>query len=100
MRLELAEKEPNRRLVTRQTEGPFKRWESVQEFQGDNNRTHIRDTIDCEVGTLDKAVNIITGSQAEDKMKQGLQQAAQTVKQKLEHNASFSFYYITKEKGA
>src|ERR1041384_3097868 len=39
MFLEVAEKEPNRKLVTRQTEGPFKKWESTQEFQGDNDRT-------------------------------------------------------------
>src|SRR5215211_736968 len=50
MRLEVAEKQPNRKLVTRQTEGPFKRWESVQEFQGDNNRTHIRHVVDYELG--------------------------------------------------
>ena len=34
MKLQVIDKEPNRRLVTRQTEGPFKKWESVQEFQG------------------------------------------------------------------
>jgi ligand-binding SRPBCC domain-containing protein len=84
MRLEVAEKELNRRLVTRQTEGPFKRWESVQEFQGDNNRTHIRQVINYELGTAAKAGNFLTGSQADDKIRQGLQQAAQTVKQKLE----------------
>jgi ligand-binding SRPBCC domain-containing protein len=85
MLLEVAEKEPNRRLVTKQTEGPFKRWESVQEFQGDNNNhTPIRHTIDYELGTAAKAGNFVTGSQADDKIRQGLQQAAQTVKQKLE----------------
>jgi ligand-binding SRPBCC domain-containing protein len=84
MRLEVAEKEPNRRLATRQTEGPFKKWESVQEFQGDNNRTHIRQVINYELGTAAKAGNFVTGSQADDKIRQGLQQAAQTVKQKLE----------------
>jgi ligand-binding SRPBCC domain-containing protein len=85
MHLEVAEKESNRRLVTKQTEGPFKRWESVQEFQGDNNNhTRIRHIIDYELGTLDKAGNFVTGSQADDKIRQGLQQAAQTVKQKLE----------------
>jgi ligand-binding SRPBCC domain-containing protein len=84
MRLEVAEKEQNRKLVTRQTEGPFKKWESIQEFQGDNNRTHIHHTIDYELGTLEKAGNFVTGSQADDKIRQGLQQAAQTVKQKLE----------------
>ena len=84
MRLEVADKEPNRRLVTRQTEGPFKSWESVQEFQGDNNQTQVRHVIDYELGTLDKAGNFFTGSQADDKIRQGLEHAAQTVKQKLE----------------
>jgi ligand-binding SRPBCC domain-containing protein len=71
-------------LVTKQTEGPFKKWESVQEFQGDNNQTHVKHVIDYELGTAAKAGNFVTGSQADDKIKQGLQQAAQTVKQKLE----------------
>lgn len=84
MRLEVAEKEPNRKLVTRQTEGPFKRWESIQEFQGDNNRTHVRHVIDYELGTAAKAGNFVTGSQADDKIRQGLEQSARTVKQKLE----------------
>ena len=84
MRLEVVDKEPNRRLVTRQTEGPFKKWESIQEFEGDNNKTHLRHVIDYELDTIAKAGNFVTGSQAEDKIKQGLEQAAQTVKQKLE----------------
>ena len=84
MRLEVAEKEQNRKLVTRQTEGPFKRWESIQEFQGNNGRTQVRHTIDYELGTAEKAGNFLTGSQADNKIKQGLEQAAQTVKQKLE----------------
>src|ERR1044072_8505789 len=41
MKLQVAEKEQDRKLVTRQTEGPFKRWESVQEFQGDQNRAPV-----------------------------------------------------------
>ena len=84
MHLEVAEKEPNRRLVTRQTEGPFKKWESIQEFQGNNNRTHIRHVIDYELGIAAKAGNFVTGSQADDKIRQGLEQAAQTVRQKLD----------------
>jgi ligand-binding SRPBCC domain-containing protein len=84
MRLEVAGKEPNRKLVTRQTEGPFKRWESIQEFQGDNNRTHVKHVIDYELGTAAKAGNFVTGSQADDKIRQGLEQAAETVRQKLE----------------
>ncbi len=84
MRLEVVDKEPNRRLVTRQTEGPFKKWESIQEFQGDNNKTHLRHVIDYELGTIAKAGNFVTGSQAEDKIRVGIQQATRTVKQKLE----------------
>ena len=49
MKLQVVDKEPNRKLVTRQTEGPFKKWESVQEFQGNGNRTHIRHTIEYEL---------------------------------------------------
>ena len=84
MHLQVAEMELNRRLVTRQTDGPFKRWESIQEFQGDNNRTHVKHKIEYELGTMAKAGNFVTGNQADDKIKQGLEQAAQTVKGKLE----------------
>jgi ligand-binding SRPBCC domain-containing protein len=41
MKLQVVDKEPNKKLVTRQAEGPFKKWESVQEFQGSGNGTHI-----------------------------------------------------------
>jgi ligand-binding SRPBCC domain-containing protein len=84
MRLQVVDKEPNRRLVTRQTEGPFKKWESIQEFQGNGNRTHIRHTIEYELPTTGKIANTLSGSQADNKIKQGLEQAAQTVKRKLE----------------
>ena len=84
MRLEVVEKEQNRRLVTRQTEGPFKKWESIQEFQGNSNRTHIRHTIEYELPTTGKIANTLSGSQADNKIRQGLEQAAQTVKRKLE----------------
>jgi ligand-binding SRPBCC domain-containing protein len=84
MKLQVVDKEPNRRLVTRQTEGPFKKWESIQEFQGNGNRTHIRHTIEYELPTTEKIANTLTGSQADNKIRQGLEQAAQTVKQKLE----------------
>lgn len=30
MKLQVVDKETNRKLVTRQTEGPFKKWESIQ----------------------------------------------------------------------
>jgi len=84
MRLKVAEKEQNRRLVARQTDGPFKRWESIQEFQGDNNRTHVRHIIDYELPTGGKVADIFTGGQADDKIRSGMEQAAQTVKRKLE----------------
>src|SRR5919199_3973058 len=34
MRLQVVDKEQNRKLVTKQTEGPFKKWDSIQEFHG------------------------------------------------------------------
>jgi ligand-binding SRPBCC domain-containing protein len=84
MKLQVVDKEPNRKLVTRQTEGPFKKWESVQEFQGNGNRTHIRHAIEYELPATGKIANTLSGSQADKKIKQGLEQAAQSVKQKLE----------------
>ena len=87
MRLQVIDKEQNRRLVTQQIQGPFKKWESIQEFQGsDGRRTHIRHVIDYELPTTGKIANMLSGSQADNKIREGLQQAAQTVKQKLESN--------------
>jgi ligand-binding SRPBCC domain-containing protein len=88
MRLEVTDKEQNRRLVTRQTHGPFKKWESTQEFQGNGNSTHIRHSIDYELPTTGKVANMLSGSQADNKIRKGLEQAAQTVKQKLESSGS------------
>ena len=88
MKLRVEEKEQDRRLITRQTDGPFKKWESIQEFQGDQNRTHVRHTIDYELPTMGKVADLATGSGAEDKIRQGLEQSAQTVKQKLETGSS------------
>jgi ribosome-associated toxin RatA of RatAB toxin-antitoxin module len=84
MLMEVTDKEQNRRLVTRQTQGPFKKFESRQEFQGTGDITHVKHTIEYELPTTGKVANILTGSQADKKIKQGLEQAAQTVKQKLE----------------
>ena len=85
MLLEVVNKEQNKKLATRQTQGPCKRWESVQEFQnGQKNYTLVIHTIEYELPTTRKIGNFLTGSQAEEKIKQGIQQAAQTVKQKLE----------------
>jgi ligand-binding SRPBCC domain-containing protein len=85
MILEVAQKEQNKRLVTRQTEGPFQRWESIQEFQSKGgNITTVNHVINYDLPTTGKIANFLSGSQAEDKIRQGIQQAAQTVKQKLE----------------
>ena len=85
MILEVVEKEQNKRLVTKQTEGPFQRWDSIQEFQNNgNNSTRVNHTINYELPTTGKIANVLTGSQAENKIRQGIKQAAQTVKQRLE----------------
>lgn len=85
MLLEVVDKEQNKKLVTRQTQGPFKRWESIQEFQnGQKNYTLVIHTIEYELPTTGKIGNILTRSQAEEKIKQGIQQVDQTIKQKLE----------------
>jgi ribosome-associated toxin RatA of RatAB toxin-antitoxin module len=85
MILEVVDKQQNRRLVTRQTQGPFKKWESIQEFQENGgNRTRVRHSIDYELPATGKIANLLSGSQADSKISQGLEQSAQTVKQKLE----------------
>ena len=45
---------------------------------------HIRHTIEFELPTTGKIANTLSGSQADNKIRQGLEQAAQTVKRKLE----------------
>ena len=88
MILEVVQKEQNKRLVTKQTEGPFQRWESIQEFQSSGNNssttTLVNHTLNYELPTTGKIANVLTGSQAENKIRQGIKQAAQTVKQRLE----------------
>ena len=85
MILEVTQKEQNKRLVTRQTDGPFESWESIQEFQNNGNTsTMVSHTINYKLPTTSKIGNFLTGNQAEDKIRQGLEQAAQTVKSKLE----------------
>ncbi|WP_148685698.1 SRPBCC family protein [Candidatus Nitrosocosmicus hydrocola] len=85
MILEVVQKEQDKRLVTRQTEGPFQNWESIQEFENNGNlSTMISHTVNYELPTTGKIANFLTGNQAQVKIKQGLEQAAQTVKNKLE----------------
>lgn len=85
MTLQVTDKEQNKMLVTKQTQGPFKRWESIQEFQGNGtNTTHVKHSIDYELPTTGKIANTLSGSQADNKVRQALEQVAQTVKQKIE----------------
>lgn len=52
MFLEVVHKEQNKRLVTKQTEGPFQKWESTQEFQNNgNNSTTVTHIINYELPT-------------------------------------------------
>jgi ligand-binding SRPBCC domain-containing protein len=89
MTLEVVDKEQNKILVTQQKQGPFKKWESIQVFQSNgNNYTKVNHTINYELPATGKIANVLTGSQAENKIKQGIQQAAQTVKQRLESRGS------------
>lgn len=85
MIIEITENDQNNRLVTRQTEGPFQSWESIQEFQSNGEKaTLVKHVINYQLPKTGKIVNFLTGSQSEDKLRQGMEQAAQTVKQKLE----------------
>jgi ribosome-associated toxin RatA of RatAB toxin-antitoxin module len=89
MRLQVVDKEENRRLVTRQTQGPFKKWDSIQEFQrSGTNATRVKHSIDFELPTTGKIVNTLSGSQADNKIREALEQATQTVKQKLESSTT------------
>ena len=88
MILEVSDKEQNKRLITEQKDGPFKSWISTQEFNPSNGQsTHIRHIIEYELPNTGKIANFLTGDQAKNKIQQSLQQAAQTVKQKLESNS-------------
>ena len=85
MLLEVVQKEQDKRLVTKQTEGPFQKWESTQEFQSNgNNSTKVNHTINYKLTTIGKISNFLTGGQAENKIREGVYQAALTGKQKLE----------------
>jgi uncharacterized protein YndB with AHSA1/START domain len=86
MILEVTDKEQNKKLVTQQKEGPFKQWTSIQIFEEGNNgnNTYVKHEIEYELPTTGKIANFLSGDQAKNKIQQGLQQAAQTVKQKLE----------------
>ncbi|HET8793648.1 MAG TPA: SRPBCC domain-containing protein [Nitrososphaeraceae archaeon] len=85
MIVEVTDKEQNKRLVTEQKPGPFKYWKSTQEFNGNDNNTHVRHSIDYELPTTGKIANFLSGDQTNKKLKEGLGHAAQTVKQNWNH---------------
>jgi ligand-binding SRPBCC domain-containing protein len=84
MRMMVIEKWPNSKFMTKQTEGPFKKWESVQEFQGRDNMTHIKHTIDYELPTAGKILRMISHRDADDKIREGMEEYIQTLKYKME----------------
>jgi ligand-binding SRPBCC domain-containing protein len=84
MRVQVIEKWPNKKLITKQIEGPFKKWESIQEFQDANNATHVRHTVEYELPLAGKIVSLVSGKEAENRIRTGLEQAVQTVKNKME----------------
>ena len=75
MIIEVTEKDQNKLLVTEQKEGPFQYWKSTQEFNGDEGNTHVKHEISYELPTTGKVANFLSGDQAENKAKDGLQQA-------------------------
>jgi ribosome-associated toxin RatA of RatAB toxin-antitoxin module len=55
MILEVSQKEQNKKLVTRQKEGPFQIWENIQQFQSNgNNFTKVTRIINYELPTTGK----------------------------------------------
>ena len=83
MRLQVVDKEENRKLVTRQIEGPFKRWDSMQEFHGNGtNTTHVKHSIDFELPTTGKIANMLSGSQTDNKIREALEQGSTDSKAK------------------
>jgi ligand-binding SRPBCC domain-containing protein len=85
MRMMVTERWPNSRYMTKQIDGPFKKWESVQEFEvRDNNTTHIRHTINYELPRAGKIIRRVSRSDADDKIRIGMEEYIQTLKYKME----------------
>ena len=60
-------------------------WKSTQEFNGNGNNIHVRHSIDYDLPTTGKIANVLSGDQANKKLKEGLRQAAQTVNKNWNH---------------
>ncbi|MDN5868099.1 MAG: SRPBCC domain-containing protein [Candidatus Nitrosocosmicus sp.] len=55
----------NKRLVTRQTDGPFESWESIQEFESNGDKaTLVSRVTNYQLPTTGKIVNFLTERQA------------------------------------
>ena len=84
MRMMVTEKRPNDKFMTKQTEGPFKKWESIQEFQSRGNMTHVKHTIDYELPTTGKLLKMVTHKDADKKIRDGMEGYIQSLKYKME----------------
>ncbi|MEO9320344.1 MAG: SRPBCC family protein [Nitrososphaera sp.] len=84
MRMMVIERWPNSKFTTRQTEGPFKTWESIQEFEGNESSTHIKHTIHYELPRTGKLLRMVSHNDADRKIRQAMEDYTQTVKHKLE----------------
>jgi ligand-binding SRPBCC domain-containing protein len=83
--LKVVDKVQNKKLFTRQTQGPFQRWESIQKFHSKgNNYTKVSHSINYKLPTTGNIENMLTGGQVENNIKNGIEQAAQAVKVRLE----------------
>ena len=49
---------------------------------------HVKHAINYELPTTGKIANLLSGSQADNKIREGLKQAGNTVKQELEYGQS------------
>lgn len=81
MALDIVDKEQNKRLVTQQTQDPFKKWKA---FKAMETILWVNHTINYELPITGKIANVLTGRQSENKIKQGIGRAAQTIKKRLE----------------
>ncbi len=85
MLLEVVEKGQNRRLVTKQTEGPFQNGKALGSFKAMGTKsTRVTHAINYELPAMGKIANFLSGSRAEGKIRQGIQQSDQAVNQNLE----------------
>ena len=87
MRMLVVERWPNNKFRAKQTEGPFKKWESIQEFQEREGVTHVKHTINYELPRLGRLVRIVSHSDADEKIRDTMEEYIQTLKYKMESSA-------------